>query len=108
MRWRRRDQEPTLDDKLWHVEARLHVMEGLLRALTERAAVLDALDAASSMDDAIVRLGERLGIDEVQATAVTDMQLRRLVPAEIVRIEQEVRFCREQRDRYLRQGAKPR
>lgn len=107
MRWRRRDPEPTLDEKLKHLQARLHVMEGLLLALTERATVLDVLDAASSVDDAIVRLGQRLGLDEVQATAVTDMQLRRLVPSEVARIEQEVRFCREQRESYLRQGAQP-
>jgi DNA gyrase subunit A len=108
MRWRRRDPEPTLDEKLRNVEERLHVMEGVLVGLRERAAVHEVLDVSGSIDDAIGRLQERLGLDEVQATVITDMQVRRFVPAEVAKVEEYVREMREQRQAYLRQGARPR
>lgn len=108
MRLRRREPEPTLEQKLASVEQRLHVLEALALAMRERAVVLQVVDASDSMDDAVVRLGRRLGLDELQARAVLDMQLRLLVPAEVAKIEAEVRDAREQRDRYLREGARRR
>lgn len=108
MRWRRRDQEPTLDEKLEHLEAQLHVLEAVVLGMHERSTVLQELDAASSVDDAIVRLGERLGLDELQARVAMDMQLRRLVPAEIAKADEQLRELRELRESCLRRGAKPR
>jgi DNA gyrase/topoisomerase IV subunit A len=108
MRWRRRDPEPTLEHRLASVEDHLHVVEAVAFALRERSAVLAVLDEASSVDDAAARLADRFGLDQTQAVAITDVQVRRFVPAEVAKVEDQVRDLREQRDRYLRGGAQRR
>jgi len=108
MRWRRRDPEPTLDEKLKGLEDRLHVLDAVALGLRERAAVLALLDTASSRDDAAARLAGRFGLDAVQTAAIMDMQVRRFVPAEVAKVEDELRWMREQRQAYLRQGVRPR
>lgn len=108
MRWRRRDPEPTLDEKLASADGRLHFLEAVALGMRERAAVLEVVDAASSMQDARARLAERFGLDEEQAAAILDAQLRRFVPAEVAKLEAELRSYRELRERYLREGAQPR
>ena len=69
--------------------ARAHVLEGLLVALDHLDAVIALIRAAESADAARGQLMERFGLTEVQATAILDMQLRRLAQLEAAKIAEE-------------------
>jgi DNA gyrase subunit A len=71
-----------LDD----AEKRIHILRGLLKALDQLDAVIALIRASASADAARGGLMELLDIDEVQATAILDMQLRRLAALERQRI----------------------
>jgi DNA gyrase subunit A len=62
--------------------ARAHVLEGLLIALAHLDAVIALIRAAPSADVARTQLRERFELSEIQATAILDMQLRRLARLE--------------------------
>jgi DNA gyrase subunit A len=62
--------------------ARAHVLEGLLIALDAIDEVIALIRAAASADVARSQLMERYTLTEVQATAILDMQLRRLARLE--------------------------
>jgi DNA gyrase subunit A len=69
--------------------ARAHVLEGLLIALDHLDEVIALIRAAESADVARGQLMERYGLSEVQATAILDMQLRRLAQLERRKIAAE-------------------
>jgi DNA gyrase subunit A len=62
--------------------ARAHVLEGLLIALQHLDEVIALIRAAPSADVARTQLCERFDLSEIQATAILDMQLRRLAQLE--------------------------
>jgi DNA gyrase subunit A len=62
--------------------ARAHVLEGLLTALKFLDEVIALIRAAPSADVARTGLRERFDLSEIQATAILDMQLRRLAQLE--------------------------
>jgi DNA gyrase subunit A len=62
--------------------ARAHVLEGLLTALQFLDEVVALIRAAPSADVARGQLQERFDLSEIQATAILDMQLRRLAQLE--------------------------
>ncbi|HSK91582.1 MAG TPA: DNA topoisomerase (ATP-hydrolyzing) [Euzebyales bacterium] len=62
--------------------ARAHVLEGLLIALQFLDEVIALIRAAPSAEAARTRLRERFDLSEIQATAILDMQLRRLAQLE--------------------------
>jgi DNA gyrase subunit A len=62
--------------------ARAHVLEGLLVALAHLDEVIALIRAAPSADVARTQLRERFDLSEIQATAILDMQLRRLAQLE--------------------------
>ncbi|OHV39995.1 MULTISPECIES: DNA gyrase subunit A [Pseudofrankia] len=68
---------------------RLHVLEGLLIALDHLDDVIALIRNAESADAARVQLMERYSLSEIQATAILDMQLRRLAALERQRITDE-------------------
>lgn len=68
---------------------RLHVLEGLLVALDHLDEVITLVRNAESADVARVQLMERFSLSEIQATAILDMQLRRLAALERQRITDE-------------------
>ncbi|MEP6598570.1 MAG: DNA gyrase subunit A [Actinomycetota bacterium] len=70
-------------------ENRIHVLRGLLKALDQLDAVIALIRASASADAARGGLMELLDIDQVQATAILDMQLRRLAALERQRILDE-------------------
>jgi DNA gyrase subunit A len=70
-------------------EERIHILRGLLKALDQLDAVIALIRASESADTARVGLMQLLEIDEVQATAILDMQLRRLAALERRRIVDE-------------------
>ena len=66
-----------------------HLLRGLLKALDQLDAVIALIRASASAEAARGGLMELLDIDEVQATAILDMQLRRLAALERQRIIDE-------------------
>jgi DNA gyrase subunit A len=68
---------------------RQHILEGLLIALEHLDAVIETIRRSDSADDARTQLMERFGLTEAQATAILDMQLRRLAALERQKIDDE-------------------
>jgi DNA gyrase subunit A len=75
--------------RLRKAEERAHILRALLKALDQLDAVIALIRNAPSADDARGGLMQLLEIDEVQATAILDLQLRRLAALERNRIIQE-------------------
>jgi DNA gyrase subunit A len=75
--------------QLRKAEERAHILRALLKALDQLDAVIALIRGSASADEARVGLMELLEIDEVQATAILDMQLRRLAALERQRIIDE-------------------
>jgi DNA gyrase subunit A len=73
-------------DKALH---RQHILEGLRIALQYLDQVIETIRQAPDADVARSQLMERFGLTEVQATAILDMQLRRLAALEQQKIEDE-------------------
>src|SRR5262249_57350213 len=88
-------------------EERIHILRGLLKALDQLDAVIALIRASASADTARTGLMELLDIDEVQATAILDMQLRRLAALERQRIIDQHDEIAAQIDDYNRILAKP-
>jgi len=75
--------------ELRKAEERAHILEGLLIALDHLDEVITLIRNAESADVARGQLMERYSLSEVQATAILDMQLRRLAALERQRIQDE-------------------
>lgn len=108
LRWRRRNTEPSPEEHLSSTEDRLRYLEAVALGLRERDAVLAVLDEARSTEAAVRRVAERFGLDEVHAAVILDMQVRRFVPAEVARVEDELQWTREQHDRLLHERSQSR
>ncbi len=74
---------------------RAHVLEGLLVALDAIDEVVALIRAADSADAARTALMARFDLSEVQATAILDMQLRRLAALERQKLADELQSLRE-------------
>ncbi|MBR3319930.1 DNA gyrase subunit A [Candidatus Saccharibacteria bacterium] len=72
---------------------RAHILEGLKIALDNIDEVIKVIRA--SYDDADKQLMKRFGLSEIQATAILQMQLRRLQGLERDKIEEELRELHE-------------
>src|SRR5207253_5876804 len=72
--------------RLRKAEERAHILRGYAKALDQLDAVIALIRSSESADAARGGLMELLDIDEVQATAILDMQLRRLAALERQRI----------------------
>ena len=73
----------------WQVdeeEKLAHIDRGLVKALNMLDEVIALIRASRTADEASVGLQQLLGIDEIQARAVLDQQLRRLASMEIQKI----------------------
>jgi len=70
-------------------EERAHVLEGLLTALNNLDAVINLIRNAASAEEAREGLMVQFGLSEVQATAILDMQLRRLAALERQKVQDE-------------------
>jgi len=69
--------------------ARAHILEGYLVALKNLDEIIELIRSASDVDAARSRLMKRYKLSELQATAILDMQLRRLAALERKKIETE-------------------
>jgi DNA gyrase subunit A len=72
--------------RLRKAEERAHILRGYAKALDQLDAVIALIRASESADSARSGLMELLDVDEIQATAILDMQLRRLAALERQRI----------------------
>lgn len=68
---------------------RAHILEGYLVALKNLDEVINIIRAASDVDTARGKLMKRFKLTELQATAILDLQLRRLAALERKKIETE-------------------
>ena len=75
--------------RLRKAEERAHILRGYLKALDALDEVIALIRASATVDDARTGLMELLEIDEIQATAILDMQLRRLAALERQKIIDE-------------------
>ena len=68
---------------------RVHLLEGLLLALARIDEVIAAIRASDTVENARLTLTKKFGLDEPQATAILQMQLRRLAALEQQKIIDE-------------------
>jgi len=71
--------------------ARAHILEGYMVALKNLDEVINIIRAASDVDSARGRLMKRFKLTELQASAILDLQLRRIAALERKKIETEYR-----------------
>ncbi|WP_158879723.1 DNA gyrase subunit A [Amycolatopsis anabasis] len=76
--------------RLRKAEERAHILRGLVKALDALDEVIALIRRSPSADEARPGLMELLDIDEIQATAILDMQLRRLAALERQKIIDEL------------------
>jgi hypothetical protein len=77
-----------------HRGERLSVLVAIDAALTDPVRLIGILAQAADDDDAVRRLRDAFDLDDVQAQAVLDLQVRRVTPAHRARIAEELRVLR--------------
>ena len=70
-------------------KARLHIVEGLLKALEDIENIISTIRSSDTITNAKKALQEKYGFSEEQAKAITDMKLGKLASLEKVEIENE-------------------
>ena len=75
--------------RLAEKERRAHILRGYLKALDALDAVIALIRASSTPEEARTGLMELLDVDEIQANAILDMQLRRIAALERQKINDE-------------------
>lgn len=75
--------------ELTEAKKRAHILEGLKIALDNLDAVIKTIRESKTQEEAKVNLIARFKLSEIQATAILDMQLRRLAALEREKIEKE-------------------
>ena len=75
--------------RLRKAQERAHILLGYLKALDALDEVIALIRASATVDEARTGLMELLDVDEIQATAILDMQLRRLAALERQKIIDE-------------------
>ncbi|MEN9407960.1 MAG: gyrase subunit gyrase subunit protein [Candidatus Parcubacteria bacterium] len=81
--------------ELRHAQARLHILEGLKIAVDHIDAVIKTIRESKDQESAKQNLMTKFKLSEIQATAILDMQLRRLAALERQKIEDELAMVRE-------------
>jgi DNA gyrase subunit A len=84
--------------ELGKAQSRLHLVEGLLKALTNLDEVIEILRQAPDGSTAKISLCSRLDLSEVQGDAILAMPLRRLTGLEKQNLQQEFEQLSEQID----------
>lgn len=74
---------------------REHILEGLKIAVDAIDAVIKIIRESKDSDEAKSNLMTRFKLSEIQATAILDMQLRRLAALERLKIEEELKMVRD-------------
>lgn len=81
--------------ELKEAKAREHILEGLKIAVDHIDEVVAIIKKAKDADDAKQKLMARFKLSDIQATAILDMQLRKLAALERQKIEDELAMIRE-------------
>jgi DNA gyrase subunit A len=76
--------------ELRKAEERAHILRGLAIALANIDEVVQIIKSSRDTDLAKKRLGERFGLDDIQAQAIVDLRLGRLTSLEIEKIKAEL------------------
>jgi len=75
--------------RLVEKEKRAHILQGYLKALDALDAVIALIRASTTSEEARTGLMKLLNVDEIQANAILDMQLRRIAALERQKINDE-------------------
>ena len=75
--------------RLVEKEKRAHILQGYLKALDALDAVIALIRASTTSEEARTGLMKLLDVDEIQANAILDMQLRRIAALERQKINDE-------------------
>lgn len=75
--------------ELKRLRARAHILEGLLKALSNIDAIIQTIRASENTDAARQSLMGRFDLTELQANAILEMQLRRLAALERQKLQEE-------------------
>lgn len=81
--------------ELKQAKARLHILEGLKIAVDRIDAVIKTIRESKDQDSAKKNLIDKFNLTEIQATAILDLQLRRLAALERQKIEDEYEMVKE-------------
>lgn len=81
--------------ELRQATARLHILEGLKIAIDHLDAVIKTIRESKTQEDAKQNLMTKFKLSDLQATAILDMQLRRLAALEQQKIEDEYLMVKE-------------
>ncbi|MCL4386968.1 DNA gyrase subunit A [Patescibacteria group bacterium] len=81
--------------ELRQAKARLHILEGLKIAVDNIDAVIKTIRESKDQEEAKKNLIARFKLSDIQATAILDMQLRRLAALERQKIEDEYQMVKE-------------
>ncbi|MBF8249808.1 MAG: gyrA [Candidatus Levybacteria bacterium] len=81
--------------ELRQAKARLHILEGLKIAVDNIDAVIRTIRESKTQEDAKQNLMTKFKLSDIQATAILDMQLRRLAALERQKIEDELIMVKE-------------
>ncbi len=83
------------EHELKQARAREHILEGLTIAVDHIDEVIAIIKKSADADEAKIKLMSRFKLTDIQATAILDMQLRRLAALERQKIEDELAMIRE-------------
>ena len=75
---------------LHHAEARLHIVEGLIKCISILDEVIKVIRASKNKSDAKVNLVKEFDFSERQAEAIVMLQLYRLTNTDVVELEEEM------------------
>jgi DNA gyrase subunit A len=81
--------------ELRQAKARLHILEGLKIAVENIDAVIKTIRESKTQDEAKAKMIKRFKLSDLQATAILDLQLRRLAALERQKIEDEYQMVKE-------------
>ncbi|HLD24994.1 MAG TPA: DNA gyrase subunit A, partial [Patescibacteria group bacterium] len=81
--------------ELKEARAREHILEGLKIAVDHIDEVISIIKKAKDAEEAKIKLMARFKLSDLQATAILDMQLRKLAALERQKIEDELAMIRE-------------
>ncbi len=95
LKFRRETVRRRLTFRLERIDARLHILDGLLVAYLNLDAVIRII---REEDEPRARLMERFGLSTAQATAILDLRLRQLARLEETRLQEERAALGAERD----------
>jgi len=81
-------------------EKRLHIVEGLLKAVKDIDRVIEIVRGSQTGDEAKTKLVEEFNLTPTQAQAVLDLRLQRLTSLETKALEEEAKKLKEQIEDY--------